>query len=105
MAYRERRVAISCGPVIGRYELVSRHLCHCGAHTRTKPSYTAGSPSRREHCVNLLDHPLAIGGVLLRSGTSTAQAKMANTPNDRICGFHNILVRLSMGRARLLIRG
>src|SRR6516165_10584798 len=69
MAYRERRVAISCGPVLGRYELVSRHLCHCGAHTRTEPSYTAGSPGRREHCVDLLDHPLAIGGVLLRSGT------------------------------------
>jgi hypothetical protein len=29
----------------------------------------AGSPGRREHCVDLLDHPLPIGGVLLRSGT------------------------------------
>jgi hypothetical protein len=72
--------------------------------TRIEPSYTAGSPSRREHCVDLLDHPRAIGGVLLRSGTRNQHGtgQDGNTPNDRICGLHNILVRLSMGRARLL---
>jgi hypothetical protein len=68
MAYRERSVSISGGPVLEWHELVSRHLGHCGAHTRTEWSHTAGARGGGEHCVDLLDHPLAIGGVLLRRG-------------------------------------
>src|SRR6516165_9656513 len=66
MADRERRVSIGGGPVLGWHEFVSWHFGHCGAHTWTEPSHTAGARGRSEHCVDLIDHPLAIGGVLLR---------------------------------------
>jgi hypothetical protein len=48
---------------------VSRHLDHCGAHTRAEPSHTAVTRGRRKHCIDLIDHPQAIGGLLLRSGS------------------------------------
>jgi hypothetical protein len=70
MAYRERSVAVSGGPVLEWHELMSRHFSHRGAHTRAEPSHATGAGGRGEHCVNLLDHPLTIGGVLFRRGSS-----------------------------------
>jgi hypothetical protein len=79
MADRERSVFVSFGPVLEGHELVSRHLGHCGTHAWTEPSHIAGARGRGEHCVDLLDHSLAIGDVLLRR----ASRNQHGTSQDR----------------------
>src|SRR6516162_10472479 len=96
VAYRERCVSISGGPVLWRHELVSRHLDHCGAHTRAEPSHTAVPADASIASISSTIRRRSTACCCAAEAvTSTAQVKIAN----RICGLLNIKVRLSRSRA------